>query len=155
MLKNAIADADGGAKKLVDAFKAGGDIHAVSQGSVAQPSRRPDIADKNAGTIEPDPYPDSWPSFRLPGVVDALHAPCRPQRTGAGTQDMVGALNRGIPEIHDAVANELVDRAAFFRYRAGHSLGLGRALNQKVGRRESFGATREILQIGTEDAQAS
>src|SRR5260370_5081461 len=59
LVVDAVADADGGTKQLVDAFKSGGDIHAISQGSVAQPSRRPDIADKNVGAIEPDPYADS------------------------------------------------------------------------------------------------
>src|SRR5260370_9430971 len=155
MLKNAIADADGGAKKLVDAFKAGGDIHAVSQGSVAQPSRRPDIADKDAGTIEPDPYPDSRPSFRLPGIVDAFHPACRPQGGGAGAQNMVGALNRSIPERHDAVADELVNGAAFFRYCRRDFLEIGRDLDQKIVRRESLGVAGEILQIGKENSDES
>src|SRR5258708_3917787 len=49
LVVDAVADADRGTKQLVNAFKAGGDVHAVSQGSVAQPGRRPDIADKDVG----------------------------------------------------------------------------------------------------------
>ena len=37
LIVNAVADADRGAEQFVDAFKAGRDIHTVSQGCVAQP----------------------------------------------------------------------------------------------------------------------
>src|SRR5712672_1146851 len=58
-LVDAVADADGGAKHLVDAFEPGGDVHAVSQCRIAQSGRRSDVADENVGAIEPDPYADS------------------------------------------------------------------------------------------------
>src|SRR5260370_17721413 len=79
LIVDAVADADSGAKQLVDAFKAGGNVHAVSQGRVAQPVRTPDIADQDVAAVEPDPPMDSRSSFRLPGVVDAFHATRRPQ----------------------------------------------------------------------------
>src|SRR5882724_12712453 len=66
MVVNAVADADRGAKQLVDAFEAGGNVHTVAQGGVAQPVRRTDIADKDLGAIESDPQVDSWSFFRLP-----------------------------------------------------------------------------------------
>jgi hypothetical protein len=52
---------------------------------------------------------------------------------------MVRALNWGIPESHDTVANELVDGATLFRYRAGDLLEVGGYLDEKVIRRERFG----------------
>src|SRR5258708_38527682 len=111
------------------------------------------MADQDGGAIEPDPDSDSRPSFRLPGIVDALHAPCRSQRARASTQNVVRALNRSIPERHDAVANELVNGSTFFRYSAGDLLEIGRDLDQQIVRRESFGVAGEILQIGKEHGE--
>src|SRR5260370_757240 len=68
---------------------------------------------------------------------------------------MVGALNRGIPESHDAVANELVNGSTFFRYRAGHFLEIGRDLDQKIVRRELLGMVGEVFQIGKEHGEES
>ena len=68
---------------------------------------------------------------------------------------MVGALNRGIPERHDAVADELVDGAAFFRDRGGNLLEIGRDLHQQIVRREGFGVRGKILQVGKEHGEES
>src|SRR5882724_6095947 len=84
LVVDAVADADRGAKQLVDAFQAGSNVHAVPQGCIAQPVRGPDIADKDVGAIEPDPDLNSRPSFRLPCIVDTLHAAYRPHGSGTG-----------------------------------------------------------------------
>jgi len=122
----------------------GRNVHAVPQGRVAQPVRRTNIADKDLGAVEPDSYVNSRPSFRLPGIVDALHAAYRPHRRGAGAQNVVRAFNRGIPERHDAIADELVDGAALFRDRRRDFFKIGRDLDQQVVRGERFGVAGKI-----------
>src|SRR5258706_2478633 len=68
---------------------------------------------------------------------------------------MVRALNRGIPESHDAIANETVNGSALFRYRAGDLLEIGRDLDQKIIGGETLGVAGEILQIGKEHREES
>src|SRR6202011_3361409 len=65
------------------------------------------------------------------------------------------ALNRGIPERHDAVADELVDGSAFFRDRGGNLLEIGRDLRQQIVRRQGFGVRGKILQVGKEYREES
>ena len=95
--------------------------------------------------MEPDPDADSRSAFRLPGIVHALHTTCRPQGAGTGAKDVVGAFNRGVPEGHNAVTNELIDGTTLFRYRAGNFLEIGGDLDQQIIRRESLGVAGEIL----------
>jgi hypothetical protein len=68
---------------------------------------------------------------------------------------VVGAFNRGVPEGHDAVADELVDGTTLFRYRGGNFLEIARDLNQKIIRCESFGVAGKVLQIGKKDGEES
>jgi hypothetical protein len=58
---------------------------------------------------------------------------------------MVRAFNRGIPECHDAITDEFIDGAAFFRDRARHFLKIGRNLDQKVVRRERLGVAGKVF----------
>jgi len=68
---------------------------------------------------------------------------------------MIGALNRRIPERHDAIANELVDGPAFFRDGARHLLEIGRDLNQQIVRSQGFRVHGEILKVGKEHGEES
>ena len=72
--------------------------------------------------------PLAWPASRLPHIVDALHASCRPQGAGATAENVVGTLNRSIPECHDAVADELVNGSPLLRNRTGYLFEIGRYL---------------------------
>jgi hypothetical protein len=68
---------------------------------------------------------------------------------------MIRALNRGIPERHDAIADELVDGAAFLRDRGRDFLKVSRDLDQKVVRCQRFGVAGKVLQIGKEHGEES
>src|SRR5271166_1586434 len=105
--------------------------------------------------MKPDPDSDSWPSFRLPGIVHSLHTPRCPQGASAGAQNMVGTLHRRIPERHDTVADKLVNGSTFLGNRSGDLLEIGRDLYEQIIRCEGLRMAGEILQIREEHRKES
>ena len=75
------------------------------------------------------------------------------QRRHAGAPGMILEQRRRAPEGHDAVADELVDRAGLLVDRLGDQLEIGRHAQQQLLRRQLLGQGREGLEIGEEDGE--
>ena len=108
---------EGKARLLAERFQPGREIDRVADDRIGQARPRSEIPDNDGAACHADADIDS---VSLPGVADLAAKPVIDrrnmvlQRDGGvhGTRMVVGLCQRRVPEGHDAVADEFVQRAA-------------------------------------------
>src|SRR5882762_4483055 len=146
-----LGDADRGAELLVQSLDSRSNVHAIAHHGIAQSRARADIADNNSVTMDADPHSHLLAAFGCPACIEPLHSAAGPQGRHTGTEYVVLHDSRRSPQGHHAVANELVDRAAFLGHSRRHRLEVLRRLLRQFLRRKLLGDGREAVHVREED----
>ena len=108
-----LAREDGGTDLLVQPFKAGCEVHGVAERRIVHALGRSDIADDGFADVNPEPREKRRQAFGFEFGVQPLAGGLGCKRRPASARDMVRLWIGSVPEYHDRVADEFVDRAAF------------------------------------------
>jgi len=123
----------------------GGRHDPPSPKAVYRPEPTTDVSrTKHLAQFEPAPDAEFAVSFRLPGIVHALHTTCRPQSAGnQARKDLVGGRSQPgrSRRPYRRTPMKLSTVTTLFRYRAGkNKSSRGWRSDQMSGRRETFGS---------------
>jgi hypothetical protein len=151
VLDRRLGDADLGAIDGIERFEARGQIDRVAQCGIREAQRPADVADRRRAGVDADAHVLRRQPGLLPALIQSGQCALHIQRRRARVAGMIGVVQRGVPEGHDRVADELVDGATMLHDHCAHRAQvLGHDAHQDC-RRSRFGKRREVVQVGQQD----
>ena len=137
---------DACAKGLVGALQPRGCVHGVAHGGVGKALMRPEVPYRRLTRVQANAQLHLRKRCAPPQGPQVHHVGLHGQRAGQGTVCVPGVGQRRVPEGHDSVADEFVQRAAVLVHGVGHAGEVG---IQRLG----HGLGRQVLAGGGEACQ--